>query len=113
MSSLTATHTSTVLNSAIPNLQKPENNSMQPWKASQWQRSNLTKTAWGILGRIKTAFRAIKSELVWTIIFQIRQQAQIFISHYIEAFYDPECRHSALEYKSLIQFEVQAIKLDV
>lgn len=113
MSSLTTTHTSTVFNSAIPRLQKSENNIMQPWKASQWQRSNLTKTAWRIQGRIKTVFRAIKSELIWTTIFQIRQQAQISIGHYIEAFYDPKCRRPDLGYKSFIQFEVQEIKLDV
>ncbi len=47
----------------------------------------------------------IKSELVWRTSFQPRQQATNALGRYIEGFYNPIRRHSALACKSLTKFE--------
>ena len=54
---------------------------------------------------VETVFKTIKSELVWRTSFQTRTQAEIFIARYIDGFYNPCRRHSALGYKSPITFE--------
>ena len=61
---------------------------------------------------VETVFKTIKSEMVWRTIFQTRQQAEIAIGLYIEAFYNPKRRHSALGYQSPVQFEGQTRRLD-
>jgi putative transposase len=54
---------------------------------------------------VETVFRTIKAELVWRTIYKTRIQAQTQIGDYIDAFYNPRRRHSALGYKSPIEFE--------
>ena len=54
---------------------------------------------------VETVYKTIKSELVWRTSFQSRRQAEIAIGQYIDGFYNPRRRHSALGYKSPIAFE--------
>ena len=54
---------------------------------------------------VEIVFRTIKAELVWRTIYKTRIQAQTQIGDYIDAFYNPRRRHSALGYKSPIEFE--------
>jgi transposase InsO family protein len=49
---------------------------------------------------VETVFKTIKSELVWRTIFQTRAAAELAIGRYIDGFYNPRRRHSALGYKS-------------
>jgi transposase InsO family protein len=55
---------------------------------------------------IETVFKIIKSELIWRTIWRSRSQAEIAICRYIDGFYNPVRRHSALEYQSPCAFEV-------
>lgn len=54
---------------------------------------------------VETVFKTIKSELIWRTSFQTRQQATNAIGRYIDGFYNPRRRHSALGYRSPITFE--------
>jgi putative transposase len=54
---------------------------------------------------VETVFRTIKSELIWRTIYKTRSQAITDIEAYIDGFYNPRRRHSALGYKSPIAFE--------
>jgi len=54
---------------------------------------------------VETVFKTIKSELVWRTSFQTRREAEMAIGRYIDGFYNPMRRHSALGYKSPIAFE--------
>jgi putative transposase len=54
---------------------------------------------------VETVFKTIKSEMIWRTSFQTRQQATNAIGRYIDGFYNPRRRHSALGYKSPIAFE--------
>jgi putative transposase len=56
---------------------------------------------------VETFFKTLKSELVWRTIFQSRADATAAIGRYIDAFYNPVRRHSALDFKSPLQFERQ------
>lgn len=60
---------------------------------------------------VETVFKTIKNELVWRTVFQTRKEATIQLGKYIDGFYNPRRRHSALGYKSPIKFEAEmAIK---
>ena len=54
---------------------------------------------------VETFFKTIKSELVWRTVFYTRDQAAQAIARYIDGFYNPVRRHSALDYISPAQFE--------
>jgi putative transposase len=54
---------------------------------------------------VETFFKIIKSELVWRTVFYTRAQAAHTIARYIDGFYNPVRRHSALDYRSPAQFE--------
>ena len=56
---------------------------------------------------VETVFKTIKSQLIWRTSFQTRRQAQTSIGHYINGFYNPVRRHSALGYQSPIAFEAE------
>ena len=58
---------------------------------------------------VETVFKTIKSELVWRTSFQTRLQAKNALGKYIDGFYNPRRRHSALGYKSPIKFEAEMI----
>lgn len=57
---------------------------------------------------VETVFKTIKSELIWRTSFQSRRQATNAIARYIDGFYNPIRRHSALGYKSPVKFESEA-----
>lgn len=57
---------------------------------------------------VETFFKTLKSELVWRTIFLTRQHATAAIARYIDGFYNPIRRHSALGYRSLALFERDA-----
>ncbi|AYM14729.1 hypothetical protein At1D1108_51030 (plasmid) [Agrobacterium tumefaciens] len=54
---------------------------------------------------VETFFKTLKSELIWRTVYQTRKQAKIAIARYIDGFYNPKRRHSALDYLSPAQFE--------
>ena len=54
---------------------------------------------------VKTFSKRLKSELVWRTVFHTRARAQHAIAHYIDGFYNPVRRHSALDFLSPNQFE--------
>jgi putative transposase len=55
---------------------------------------------------VETFFKTLKSELVWrTTTFHTRAEAEHAIARYIDGFYNPVRRHSALDYLSPAQFE--------
>ena len=54
---------------------------------------------------VETVIKTIKSELVWRTGFQTRRQAEKAIGRYIDGFYNPRRRNSALGCKSPIAFE--------
>lgn len=58
---------------------------------------------------VETVFKTIKSELIWRTSYQTRWQAEKSIGHYIDGFYNPVRRHSALAYKSPITFEADMV----
>ncbi|NKW80312.1 IS3 family transposase [Ochrobactrum pecoris] len=60
---------------------------------------------------VETVFKTIKSELIWRTVFYTRQDAIKAIGEYIDGFYNPVRRHSALGYKSPIKFEMINRKL--
>src|SRR4051794_498540 len=54
---------------------------------------------------VGTFFKTLKSELVWRTTFQTRNEAIEALARYIDGFYNPRRRHSALGFISPIQFE--------
>ncbi|WP_240637906.1 IS3 family transposase [Paracoccus aestuarii] len=57
---------------------------------------------------VETFFKTIKSELIWPVAWQSRQQAENAIARYIDGFYNPVRRHSSLGFQSPIAFERKA-----
>jgi putative transposase len=57
---------------------------------------------------VETVFKTIKSELIWRTSYQSRRQAENAVATYIDGFYNPVGRYSALGYKSPIKFEDDA-----
>ena len=56
---------------------------------------------------VETVFKTIKSELIWRTSFQTRSAANLALGRYIDSFYNPRRRHSALAYKSPVTFEAK------
>jgi putative transposase len=54
---------------------------------------------------VETFFKTLKAEMVWRTVFQTRAEAREAIGRYIDGFYNPVRRHSALDYVSPAQFE--------
>ena len=54
---------------------------------------------------VETFFKTLKSELVWRTVFQTRAEASQALARYIDGFYNPIRRHSALGFISPAQFE--------
>ena len=52
-----------------------------------------------------TFFKTIKAELIWRRTWETRRQAETAIFQYINGFYNPRRRHSALGGKSPVAFE--------
>jgi putative transposase len=57
---------------------------------------------------VETFFKTLKSELVWRTSFDTRADAAAAIGRYIDGFYNPVRRHSALDFTSPAQFERMA-----
>lgn len=58
---------------------------------------------------VETFFKTLKSELVWRTVFHTRAEAEHAIARYIDGFYNPVRRHSALDFVSPVQFERLAV----
>ena len=54
---------------------------------------------------VETFFKTIKSELIWRRSWHTRRDAELAIFQYINGFYNPRRRHSALGWKSPVTFE--------
>ena len=54
---------------------------------------------------VETFFKTIKAELLWQCSWRTRRDAEIAIFEYINGFYNPRRRHSALGWKSPLAFE--------
>jgi len=57
---------------------------------------------------VETFFKTIKAELLWQRSWDTRRSAELAIFEYINGFYNPRRRHSALGWKSPLAFEAQA-----
>lgn len=57
---------------------------------------------------VETFFKTIKAELLWQRSWQTRREAEMAIFEYINGFYNPRRRHSALGWKSPLAFERKA-----
>nr|WP_321455390.1 IS3 family transposase [uncultured Cohaesibacter sp.] len=57
---------------------------------------------------VETFFKTIKAELIWRKSWQTRRQAEVAIFEYINGFYNPRRKHSALGWKSPLAFERKA-----
>ena len=54
---------------------------------------------------VESFFKTLKTELIWKTRFSTRTEAARAIARYIDHFYNPSRRHSALGYISPVQFE--------
>ena len=72
------------------------------------RRENIPQDCFLIL---LTTFKTIKSELIWSVAWQSRQQAENAVARYIDGFYNPVRRHSSLGFQSPIAFERKAREL--
>jgi putative transposase len=55
-----------------------------------------------------TFFKTIKSELIWPVAWQSRQQAENAVARYIDGFHNPVRPHSSLGFQSPIAFKRKA-----
>ena len=58
---------------------------------------------------VETFFKTLKSEVVWRTVFDTRAEATKTIGGYIDQFYNPTRRHSALNFTSPVQYEMMAM----
>ena len=70
------------------------------FKASMSGKGNCYDNA-----AIETFFKTIKAELIWRRTWETRRKAETAIFQYINGFYNPRRRHSALGGKSPVTFE--------
>jgi len=53
-------------------------------------------------------FKTLKAELIWRQHWETRRQAELALFEYVNGFYNPRRRHSALAGKSPVAFEKKA-----
>ena len=54
---------------------------------------------------VETVSKTIKRKMVWRTSFQTRAAAELALGRYIDGFYNPLRRHSALGYETPVSFE--------
>ncbi len=54
---------------------------------------------------VEKFFKTLKSEMVWRTVFYTRAEATEALARYIDGFYNPCRRHSALGFVSPVRFE--------
>jgi putative transposase len=59
---------------------------------------------------VETFFKTLQSELVWRTMFETRRDTEQAIGRYIDGFYNPIRRHSALDFTSPAQFEEATVE---
>src|SRR3954451_10340702 len=74
------------------------------------RQGELPRQRHGDNAMVETFFKTLKSELVWRTVFYTRHEANQAIGRYIDRFYNPVRRHSALDFISPAQFEKHAAK---
>jgi putative transposase len=57
---------------------------------------------------VESFFKSLKAELVWRKNWQTRREVEIALFEYINGFYNPRRKHSALGWKSPVAFEQKA-----
>jgi len=57
---------------------------------------------------VESFFKSLKAEMVWRRNWQTRREVEIALFKYINGFYNPRRRHSALGWKSPVAFEKRA-----
>ena len=57
---------------------------------------------------VESFFKTLKAELIWRQSWQTRRDVEVAIFEYINGFYNPRRRHSALGWKSPLAFEKKA-----
>ena len=70
------------------------------FKVSMSRKDNCYNNA-----AVEAFFKTIKEELIWRDTWNTRRQAEMAIFEYINGFYNPRRRHSALGWKSPVAFE--------
>ncbi len=73
-------------------------------KASMSRRGNCYDNAY-----IETFFKTLKSELLWNENFESEEDLNFKIFKYIELFYNKKRLHSALNYKSPLEYELDKL----
>jgi transposase InsO family protein len=83
-------------------------------RGSQYCSDDYQKllTSYGFIASLSGKGNCYDNAMVETV-FKTRCAAEMAIGHYIEAFYNPIRRHSALGFSSPIQFEREALGLAV
>lgn len=57
---------------------------------------------------VESFFNSLKAEMVWRRNWQTRREVEVALFEYINSFYNPRRRHSALGWKSPVAFERKA-----
>ena len=57
---------------------------------------------------VESFFKSLKAEMIWRRNSQTRREVEVAIVEYINGFYNPRRRHSALGWKSPVAFERKA-----
>ena len=57
---------------------------------------------------VESFFKSLKAEMVWRRNWQTRREVEVALFEYINSFYNPRRRHSALGWKSPVPFERKA-----
>ena len=57
---------------------------------------------------VESFFKSLKAELVWRRHWQTRREVEVALFEYINGFYNPRRKHSALGWKSPVVFEQRA-----
>lgn len=57
---------------------------------------------------VESFFKSLKAELVWRRNWQTRREVEVALFEYINGFYNPRRKHSALRWKSPVAFEQSA-----